>query len=238
MLWLNQSILGWSRHWLAWTNTAWGLYVGLPCLAPVLMVAGLPYLARIIYLGYSAVCHQLANRSFFLFGPRLTYSYTELLLHAPGAGTLPGLRAFIGSPELGYKVAWSDRMVAMYGGIFLGGLIFGLVRHRLRSPKWWVFVLLCVPMAIDGATHFVSDLAGVGQGFRYQNAWLARLTGHVLPQAFYAGTGLGSFNSWMRLGTGLLFGWAVVWILYPVLEVSFRDIRKTLEAKITEREER
>ena len=117
----------------------------------------------------------------------------------------------------------------MYGGIFLGGVIFGLLRRRLRSPRWWVSVLLGAPMAVDGATHFVSDLAGVGQGFRYHNQWLAALTAHALPEAFYVGTKLGSFNSWMRLGTGLLFGWAIVWILYPVLDGLFRDMRGALE---------
>ena len=232
LLWLQRRILGLSRRWLAWANVAWGLYIGLPWLAPVLMAAGARRLARIIYLAYGTVCHQLANRSFFLSGPKLTYTYTELLSHAPGANTWPWLRAFIGTPELGYKVAWSDRMVAMYGGIFLGGMIFGLLRHRLRSPKWWVAVLLCAPLVVDGATHFVSDLSGVGQGFRYQNAWLATLTGHVFPQRFYAGTELGSFNSWMRLITGLVFGWAVVWMVYPVLEAFFRDTRKTLEGRM------
>ena len=232
VIWLQRTILGLSRHWLAWANAAWGLYIGLPWLAPVLMAAGARPLARIIYLAYSTVCHQLASRSFFLFGPKLTYSYAELQKYVPGIDAWPVLRAFIGSSDLGYKVAWSDRMVAMYGGIFVGGVIFGLLRHRLRSPKWWVFVLLCAPLVVDGATHFISDLAGVGQGFRYNNAWLATLTGHVFPQRFYVGTELGSFNSWMRLITGLVFGWAVVWMVYPVLEAFFRDTRKTLEGRM------
>ncbi len=204
----------------------------LPWLAPVLMVSGMPGLGRAIYLGYSLVCHQRANRSFFLFGPKATVSYLELAPFAPGADTWSGLRAFVGTPELGYKVAWSDRMVALYGGILLAGLAYGLVRRRLRALRWWAFVLLSVPMLVDGATHLISDLWGVGNGFRYYNSWLASLTDHVFPEAFYVGTELGSFNSLMRLSSGLLFGWAVVWMAYPVLETTFRDIRRTLESRL------
>jgi uncharacterized membrane protein len=230
VIWTQRKILGVSRHWLAWANLVWGLTVGLPWLAPVLMKIGATGPARAIYHVYSFLCHQLANRSFFLFGSKWMYSYAELLPFVSGVDTWLGLRAFIGTPELGYKVAWSDRMVSLYGGIFLGGLIFALLDRRLRSPRWWMFVLLIVPMAVDGMTHTISDLAGVGQGFRYDNAWLATLTRNLLPQRFYVGTEVGSFNSWMRLITGLLFGLAMPWMVYPVFEAYFRDIRQTLEA--------
>lgn len=231
---LQQGILRLSRHWLAWANLFWGVLVGLPWLAPVLMKMGAIRLARAIYFVYSFLCHQFANRSFFLFGPKLMVSYTELLPFAPNANTWLGLRTFIGTPELGYKVAWSDRMVSMYGGIFLGGLIFALLRPRLRLPGWRAFglmIALMIPMIVDGTTHWVSDLAGVGRGFRYTNAWLAALTGNLFPQSFYVGNELGSFNSWMRLITGLLFGLAAAWMIVPLLESSFQDVRQTLESR-------
>ena len=198
------------------------------------MKIGAIRLARAIYFVYRFLCHQFADRSFFLFGPKLMYSYTELLPFASNANNWLGLRTFIGTPELGYKVAWSDRMVSMYGGIFLGGLIFALLRSRLRSPGWRTFglmIALMIPMILDGTTHWVSDLAGVGQGFRYTNAWLARLTGNLFPQSFYVGNGLGSLNSWMRLVTGLLFGLAAVWMIYPLLETSFHEVRQTLKSR-------
>lgn len=231
---LQQGILRLSRHWLAWANLFWGVLVGLPWLAPVLMKMGATEPAWAIYFVYSFLCHQFANRSFFLFGPKLMVSYTELLPFAPNANTWLGLRTFIGTPELGYKVAWSDRMVSMYGGIFLGGLIFALLRPRLRLPGWRAFglmIALMIPMIVDGTTHWVSDLAGVGRGFRYTNAWLAALTGNLFPQSFYVGNELGSFNSWMRLITGLLFGLAAAWMIVPLLESSFQDVRQTLESR-------
>ena len=216
-------VLALSRHWLAWANLFSGALVGVPWLAPALMKIGAVGPARLIYVVYGFLCHQLADRSFFLFGPRWMYSATELLRYAPGADTWLGLRAFVGTPELGYKVAWSDRMMALYGGLFLGGLLFALVRRRLHALNWRIFGLLTLPMVVDGVTHWVSDLAGLEQGFRYTNAWLARLTGRLLPQSFYVGNALGSFNSWMRLSTGLLFGLAVAWVVYPALEAIFKE---------------
>ena len=87
-------------------------------------------------------------------------------------------------------------------------------------------------MVVDGITHLISDLWGVGNGFRYYNAWLGTVTGHLLPSRFYVGTELGSFNSLMRLATGLLFGWAVVWLAYPLLETALRETGRTLASRL------
>ena len=51
-----------TRHWLAVFNTAIAIYVGLPLLAPALMNAGATRPARLIYLVYSPMCHQMASR--------------------------------------------------------------------------------------------------------------------------------------------------------------------------------
>lgn len=217
-----EGLPGIVRHWLALANVASALVAGVPWLAPVLMKSGATRPAQAIYFGYSFLCHQLANRSFFLFGQKPTYAYTELLPFAADADTWSGLRSFVGLPNLGYKVAWSDRMVGMSIGIVLGGLVFALLRHRLRPLDWRAFGLLVLPMALDGLTHSISDLAGMGRGFRYTNAWLAGLTGNRMPSHFYVGNALGSFNSWMRVGTGVLFGFAVIWLVYPRLERSLR----------------
>ena len=78
-------------------------------------------------------------------------------------------------------------------------------------------MLLLLPIMLDGGTHMVSDLAGIGQGFRDTNGWLAILTNHSFPVNFYAGDGLGSFNSFMRFVTGILAGLAIVWLAFPFL---------------------
>lgn len=231
-IWLQKRTLGLSRRWLAWSNLFWTVLFVLPWLAPVLMQIGATAPARGVYFFYGFLCHQFANRSFFLFGPKAMYTYTELQTVAADADTWLGLRAVIGTADLGYKVAWSDRMVSLYGGILLGGLVFALVRRRLRPPRWWIFVLLMVPIMVDGVTHMAADVVGVGQGFRYGNAWLAALTRNSPSERFYVGNALGSFNSWVRLISGLLFGLGVVWLTYPAFENFFRGLRQTLEPRL------
>jgi hypothetical protein len=73
-------------------------------------------------------------------------------------------------------------------------------------------------MVVDGSSHFFSDLSGLEQGFRAQNLWLAVLTRHIFSASFYSGSAWGSFNSLMRLLTGILFGLGVVWYTYPRLD--------------------
>ena len=92
-------------------------------------------------------------------------------------------------------------------------------------------IILLLPMALDGTTHLISDFAGIGQGFRDSNAWLASLTNNAFHPLFYAGDALGSFNSWMRLLTGVLFGLGIVWFGFPYLNTYFSDLARILKAK-------
>jgi len=71
----------------------------------------------------------------------------------------------------------------------------------------------------------------IDQGFHQVNEWLVRLTGGVFPESFYPGSALGSFNSWMRLITGALFGIASVWLAFPYAEAAFFEVREELELK-------
>lgn len=192
-------------------------WVGLPWLAPVFMKLGWDIPARVLYWFYSFQCHQLPQRSFFLFGSAPMHGLNELASTGIDISDPWTLRQFAGNAVMGYKVAWSDRMVSMYTSLPLAALVWWPLRRRLQPLAWWAFVLLLLPMAIDGGTHVISDLAGLGQGFRYSNEWLASLTGGRLPTWFYVGNGLGSFNSWMRLLSGALFGVGTIWALLPRL---------------------
>jgi len=83
-------------------------------------------------------------------------------------------------------------------------------------------VLFILPLAIDGATHMFSDFAGLTAGFRYSNLWLSNLTGYIFPTDFYIGDTLGSFNSWMRIITGLLFGVGTAGFIFPFIDRSLQ----------------
>ena len=208
------------RNWFPLFLAVWGTFVTLPILAPVLMHVGLEPIGRAIYSIYSFTCHQLPQRSFFLFGPKTMYSLTEIRAAFQPTNNPLLLRQFIGNPELGWKVAWSDRMFSMYGAIIPAALVWYPLRRRLRMLSIWGLIWFLDPMIVDGMTHILSDAAGIGEGFRDSNTWLAELTNYRLPTAFYAGDALGSFNSWMRLMSGVLFAFGIVWFGFPYVEES------------------
>ena len=210
-----------ERYWFVFLNLFLVVYAGMPFLAPVFMHIGWSSLANAIYFIYSWLCHQLPERSFFLFGSKLTYTLAEVQNAWQNTINPAILRQFVGNSEMGWKVAWSDRMVSMYGSLWLFGLLWWPIRRRVKSLPWWGLFLFLLPMAIDGTSHFFSDLAGIGQGFRNSNAWLALLTNHALAPGFYIGDAWGSFNSLMRLVTGILFGIGIVWFGYPYMDKAF-----------------
>lgn len=150
----NRLVLGIARHWLALFNTAWGLYVILPFLAPIFMQMGLTLPARAIYGVYSVLCHQLPDHSYFLFAA----NPVPLLPDLETSGMAPGLdllgqRRFIGNLEAGYKVALCERDVAIYGSVFLAGLVYSRLRRRIKPPSLKLYALFVLPMAIDGLTQ-------------------------------------------------------------------------------------
>ncbi len=223
-----------ARHWLGIFILVYGIFVLVPFTAPVLMELGATAPAQGVYFAYSFVCHQLPERSLFFFGPQMMYSYGQIKAVWPIDG-FEGLRQFIGNPAMGYKMAWSDRMISFYGSIWVGGLIFALVRRRAKSlPAVIWFLLAIVPVGVDGLSHMANDIvAGTsGTGFRDTNAWLQSLTGNIFPQWFYVGDALGSFNSDMRWITGILFGLMTVWFIFPFIEQQMRDLADQSAAQL------
>ena len=215
---MTRAVGGFSRHWLAILNTIVFLYVGLPFLAPILMKAGADGPARLIYTVYSPVCHQLAFRSWFLFGEQAAYPRTLAGTSLTSYGEATGLdendlaaaRALVGDGRLGFKVALCERDVAIYGGILLGGLIFARVRGRVRPlPVWAWLVFGVLPMAIDGGTQLLSGLP-------------------IAP----AGWALRESTPLLRTATGLLFGLLNVWLAYPYLEESMAETRAAVSVKL------
>lgn len=210
------SVFEWiSSHWFITFLILYGLWVFLPYLAPFFMQIGWTGAGKAIYFIYSFFCHQLPERSFFWFGEKTMYSLTEIQSAWQDTVNPMILRQFIGSEAMGWKIAWSDRMISFYTSVWFFALFWYPLRRRIKPLSWWAFALLLLPIAIDGLTHMVSDFAGIGQGFRDTNVWLATLTNNAFPEMFYAGDALGSFNSIMRFITGLLAGLAIVWLAFP-----------------------
>jgi uncharacterized membrane protein len=227
---IDRLILALARHWLLVVNTFLGLYIGLAALAPLLMATGFTGLSRAIYGFFSFQCHQLPQRSYYLFsqaGGIQTYSLDQVL--AWGADP-SGLRAFVGNPEVGFKMAIAHRLTAIHTALFVGGLFWGLVRRRMPRLSLLGYLLLLLPIALDGGSHVVSEITRLG--FRESNAWAVWLTGGLFPSSLYVGTTVGTLNWLLRTLTGTLSGLATVWFIFPYLAEGFEDIRRQLEPKL------
>jgi len=212
------SVADWlSRHWFKLFLLVYGLWVGTPFLAPLFMRIGWDGAGKAIYFIYSFFCHQLPERSFFLFGEKTMYTLSEIQSVWQDTTNPFILRQFIGNESMGWKIAWSDRMISFYTSIWLFAVIWWPLRRKIKPLPWWGLVLLLFPIALDGITHTFSDFAGIGQGFRDTNQWLITLTNSSLPATFYAGDAFGSFNSWARFITGLLAGLGIVWLAFPYI---------------------
>ncbi len=86
---LDRFVLWISKHWLALFNLTFGIYAGLPVLAPVLMSWGQVRLANLIYFAYQFVCHQMPSRTFFIGRFQVAICERDLALY--GGACVAGL---------------------------------------------------------------------------------------------------------------------------------------------------
>ena len=138
------------RHWLATLNIAVGAFVAGALAAPVLAAVGWQSAAGGLYAAYHFACHQWAFRSFFLFGPAPVGVYTQQQLADQALDPF----GFIGNTDLGWKMAFCERDLAIYLSLLAMGLVYA--RHRdMRPAGFGLYGLLILPMAIDGFTQLL-----------------------------------------------------------------------------------
>jgi uncharacterized membrane protein len=120
---------------------------------------------------------------------------------------------FVGNPTLGYKVAFCERDVAIYGSLLLFGLIYGATGRKMRSFPWYLWLLIGIaPIAVDGFSQLPSLL-------NVQLRWLAWLP-------------IRESTPLLRTITGFLFGFTTAWFGYPFAEESMRETRMIMARKI------
>jgi uncharacterized membrane protein len=90
----------------------------------------------------------------------------------------------------GQKMAYCQRDTAIYGAMFLGGLAYA--RRRRPGLPFWAFVLLSLPIALDGGA---------------------------------ATLGVRDSTPLLRTLTGTLFGLAVAWFVYPLMDRALDSLR-------------
>ncbi|MCJ7735265.1 MAG: DUF2085 domain-containing protein [Anaerolineales bacterium] len=205
-----------SKRYMLVFNSFVFLYLGLAFLAPVLMANGNITSSKVIYTIYGRLCHQLAYRSWFIFGEQPVYpreiagvgnliSYEE----ATGNDTYDNQTAieFRGNELLGYKVAFCQRDIAIYSSILLFGILFSLTKRKIPSlPIAAWFILGMIPIGLDGVSQIVSQLP-----------W------DIIP--------VRESTPLLRSITGGLFGFTTAWFGYPIVEESMADTRKLMAVK-------
>lgn len=70
---VDRAVLAVARHWLLTVNLIGGVFAALPVLGPWLMSKGLTAPASVLYFFYGLTCHQLPERSFYVFGYKMCY---------------------------------------------------------------------------------------------------------------------------------------------------------------------
>jgi uncharacterized membrane protein len=205
-----------ARRYMSVLNIIVFIYLGLPFLAPIMMAAGVTGPASLIYRVYGAVCHQLAFRSWFLFGeqaayPRQAAGVNGLIPYAIETGLDEddqiSARQFTGNSTVGYKVAICQRDVAIYAGILIFGIVFNLTGKKIKPLPWYLWLLIGIlPIALDGFTQLMSQPPI--SLFPYRES-----------------------TPLLRTITGLLFGLTTAWFGYPLVEETMVDIRKYYDKK-------
>ena len=180
------------------------LYLLLVFLAPILMHAGYPAIAKVIYRGYSNLCHQYAYRSLFLFGSQ---AYYPLESHEGQLSVFdvfditrenPEIsREIIGNAETGYKVAICQRDVALYGALLAFAIIFFFKGNHIKKIPAAIWILFAViPIGIDGMWQLTGSFGFLSSSYES--------------------------TPMVRTITGALFGFFSGWLLFPSIEQSIK----------------
>lgn len=110
-----------------------------------------------------ATAHWLAlvnlSISFFIFLSGLAPLLMSIGLSLPARALYLFFKLFCHDiPDRHYSIfgnpmTLDHRSLAMYAAVLAMGLIFAFVRGRLKPLNWRIFVLLSLPMAVDGFTQ-------------------------------------------------------------------------------------
>lgn len=244
VLGIDRAIYGLSKHWLAVFNIAVFIYVGLPIAAPVLLRAGVEGPARVLYSVYSPLCHQMTQRSFFIFGEQPVYpreiagtdykpieAYIDEIPEFDGAtpdnwpAFFAAARSFRGNEVLGYKMALCERDIAIYGFVLVAGLLYAMLRNRINIkplPLWLFILVAIVPIALDGFSQLISYWVSPLDGSEATGLFAA--IQNILP--------LRESSPIMRSFTGALFGFMLVWLTYPHINEGMKGTEKSLGEKL------
>ena len=80
----------------------------------------------------------------------------------------------------GHQLGMCARNLSIYSAMFLGSLIFALSKKRFPGIPWWLWVLMILPLAVDGTTQMFGWRESTwelrvltGTLFGFANVWFA-----------------------------------------------------------------
>ncbi|MGV8024944.1 MAG: DUF2085 domain-containing protein [Anaerolineaceae bacterium] len=165
--------------------------------------------AQVIYAMYGFTCHQLAYRSWFLYGNQSFYplrlagiqnivTYEEAIGNT--SSDLVTARNFIGDAFIGYKTALCQRDIAINFGFILAGVGFALSRRKWKPiPILFWIVLGLFPLFLDGIFQWSEAIVPIMKTtLRWESTPL------------------------LRTATGSFFGFTTGLFIFPKLEEALR----------------
>lgn len=225
------SLTDWLNRRMLWVSHHWLLVAN----GFFLVYFGLPLLAPVLMAaGFTGAANTI-------------YQLYNMVCHQ-----LPTRAYFI----FGEQVSMCQRCIAIYATLFTGGVVFALARFRALPTQW--YVLFALPMALDGGSAFVSELAQVLPLWIFWGLWtllafvvmyglhLQKLLRWQVVLVFVSGfaalaylqfVGLRISNTTLRTATGFIFGIGTVWFAYPVLEEGFADTAREITAAFARRDQ-
>jgi uncharacterized membrane protein len=196
VVFVDRLVLFIGDHWLALAVLGLAVFDGLPFLAPLLMHAGLTGPGNVIYTAYGLTCHQLAYRTFFFFGSQPDYTIDQLHSLLPGAQDIPALSLFWRDYRGDALLGYKMAWCERDAAIYTSMLAGSVLFGLIRTRLR--------PLDIRAYLLLIAPLAIDG---------LTQLTG------------LRESTATLRVITGVLFGGASIWLIYPYVEAAMIDMR-------------
>jgi uncharacterized membrane protein len=226
VLWAHGLVLWLSKHWLTVFNLFFLIYVGLPFLAPILLVSGYTGSANAIYRFYGLSCHQLPSRSFFIWGEQVALCHREVSMY----GTL-----LLGGLVFGL---FKDRLKP----IPLRWYVFFLVPVALDAglqlaSEWLQFSSMTTLWAIGLLAMGITSAILRSQNYLTWHSYLFFAFG-PLALLYLQFFGPYSSNLFLRIITGFIFGFGTIWYAYPLIQQGFRDVQQEIMMKLNRADRR
>jgi uncharacterized membrane protein len=120
---------------------------------------------------------------------------------------------------MGYKMALCERDIAIYGFVFLGSVLYALLRRRIEIKPLpiWAFVIFGLgPIALDGFSQLFSQYGVATDVLSFLNM--------IFPMR--------ESTPFLRTLTGAIFGFTLVWTAYPRIDKGMQQTERDLGSKL------